>query len=142
MGWRALHAMIWAWDHGTAARFARWVGSWATAAEMHNAAHAAHAGRRLRVHVTTLGNEADNAVPVLHPERRVRWHVATLGTEVDLHNAHWHGNTFLQRGLRDDQTKLIPGSVESVVMDADNPGTWWLHCHVSGGSWPLTAQAP
>ncbi|GAB4814065.1 hypothetical protein N2152v2_001111 [Parachlorella kessleri] len=62
---------------------------------------------------------------------RVRWHVATLGTETDLHNAHVHGNTFSQRGLRDDQLKLIAGSVQSVVMDADNAAIWWMHCHVN-----------
>lgn len=62
---------------------------------------------------------------------RVRWHMASVGTEVDLHNAHWHGNTLLQRGHRDDQIKLIPGAVESMVMDADNAGRWWLHCHVN-----------
>ena len=61
---------------------------------------------------------------------RVRWHLAALGSEVDLHTAHWHGNTVLDHGRRTDVVELLPASVVSVDMVADNPGTWLYHCHV------------
>lgn len=30
------------------------------------------------------------------PDCSVRWHMASVGTEVDIHNLHFHGNTFLK----------------------------------------------
>lgn len=60
----------------------------------------------------------------------MRWHVASVGSNMEIHNAHWHGNTFLNHGRRADQIKLIPGTAHSVLMAAAAPGTWMLHCHV------------
>jgi FtsP/CotA-like multicopper oxidase with cupredoxin domain len=60
------------------------------------------------------------------------------------HPMHLHGHTFqvtgingkpLNGALRD--TILVPGKTSvTVVFDADNPGTWYLHCHVL---WHLAA---
>ena len=61
---------------------------------------------------------------------RVRWHLVALGSEVDLHTAHWHGETVLDHGRRTDVVELLPASMVSVDMVADNPGTWLYHCHV------------
>jgi len=61
---------------------------------------------------------------------RVRWHLVALGSEVDLHTAHWHGETVLDHGRRTDVVELLPASMVSVDMIADNPGTWLYHCHV------------
>lgn len=61
---------------------------------------------------------------------RVRWHLVALGSEVDLHTAHWHGETVLEHGRRTDVVELLPASMVSVDMVADNPGTWLYHCHV------------
>lgn len=61
---------------------------------------------------------------------RVRWHLVALGSEVDLHTAHWHGKTVLDHGRRTDVVELLPASMVSVDMVADNPGTWLYHCHV------------
>ncbi len=62
---------------------------------------------------------------------RVRWHLIGMGTEVDLHTAHWHGKTVLDHGRRTDVVELLPTSMNSVDMIADNPGTWLYHCHVT-----------
>jgi FtsP/CotA-like multicopper oxidase with cupredoxin domain len=65
----------------------------------------------------------------------VRWYVVGLGTEVDLHTAHWHGETVMeggwQFGRRTDVVELLPASMKTVDMKADNPGTWLFHCHVN-----------
>ncbi len=61
---------------------------------------------------------------------RVRWHLVALGSEVDLHTDHWHGDTVLEHGRRTDVIELLPASMVSVDMVADNPGTWLYHCHV------------
>ncbi|MBN4080426.1 multicopper oxidase domain-containing protein [Beggiatoa alba] len=63
--------------------------------------------------------------------QRVRWHLIGMGTEVDLHTAHWHGKTVLDHGRRTDVVELLPTSMTSVDMLADNPGTWLYHCHVT-----------
>jgi len=62
---------------------------------------------------------------------KVRWHLIGLGTEVDLHSAHWHGETVEVNGRNTDVIELVPGSMISVDMTAENPGTWLYHCHVA-----------
>ncbi len=62
---------------------------------------------------------------------RVRWHLIGMGTEVDLHTAHWHGKTVLDHGRRTDVVELLPTSMRSVDMNANNPGNWLYHCHVT-----------
>lgn len=61
----------------------------------------------------------------------VRWHLVGMGSEVDLHTAHWHGETVLNGGRRTDVINLMPATMVSVTMLADNPGTWLYHCHVT-----------
>jgi len=62
---------------------------------------------------------------------RVRWHLIGMGSEIDLHTAHWHGKTVLDHGRRTDVVELLPASMRSVDMRADNPGLWLFHCHVT-----------
>lgn len=66
----------------------------------------------------------------------VRWYVIGMGTEVDLHTPHWHGQTLLMNngsmgGMRTDMVELLPGSMKTLDMRPDNPGTWLYHCHVN-----------
>ena len=61
---------------------------------------------------------------------RVRWHVLGMGNEMDLHTVHWHAKTLRFRGRNTDVIELLPGSMATADMLADNPGTWLLHCHV------------
>ena len=61
---------------------------------------------------------------------RVRWHLLGMGNEIDLHSPHWHGETVTYQGTNTDVIELLPGSMKTVDMIADNPGTWMFHCHV------------
>lgn len=62
---------------------------------------------------------------------RVRWYLISMGTEVDLHTPHWHGQTALMAGMRMDMVELLPGSMKTMDMTPDTPGTWLYHCHVN-----------
>jgi len=61
---------------------------------------------------------------------RVRWHLLGMGNEIDLHTPHWHGETVTDGKRNTDVIELLPGSMQTVDMIADNPGTWMFHCHV------------
>jgi hypothetical protein len=76
------------------------------------------------------------ALPVALLGATTRWYVAVLGTEVDLHAAHWHGNTVLERvsaggAWRSDSIALLPRQVATADMTAHAPGRWLFHCHVT-----------
>lgn len=62
---------------------------------------------------------------------KVRWHLLGLGTEVDLHTSHWHGEQVKFNNKYTDVIELLPASMVSVDMKADNVGEWMLHCHVA-----------
>jgi manganese oxidase len=61
---------------------------------------------------------------------KVRWYLLALGNEIDLHTPHWHGETVTDEGRHEDVIELLPGSMKTVDMIADNPGSWMFHCHV------------
>ncbi len=61
---------------------------------------------------------------------KVRWYLLGMGNEIDLHTPHWHGETVSDGGANTDVIELLPGSMKTVDMLADNPGTWMFHCHV------------
>ena len=62
---------------------------------------------------------------------RVRWYLLGMGNEKDLHTLHWHGKTLRYQQRNTDVVELLPGSMGTADMLADNPGTWLLHCHVA-----------
>jgi manganese oxidase len=62
---------------------------------------------------------------------RVRWYLLAMGNEKDLHTPHWHGKTVQYGGRHTDVIELLPASMVTVDMIADNPGTWLFHCQVS-----------
>ena len=61
---------------------------------------------------------------------RVRWYLLAMGNEIDLHSPHWHGETVNYEGRHTDVVELLPGSMKTVDMIADNLGSWMFHCHV------------
>jgi len=63
---------------------------------------------------------------------KVRWYLMGMGNEVDLHSPHWHGKTVKVGDHRTDVVELLPGSFATADMNADNPGTWMIHCRRSG----------
>jgi FtsP/CotA-like multicopper oxidase with cupredoxin domain len=72
---------------------------------------------------------------VMNRGERVRWYLLGMGNEVDLHTPHWHGKTLEVGGpynaRRTDVVELLPGSMITATMLADNPGEWLFHCHVA-----------
>jgi hypothetical protein len=68
---------------------------------------------------------------VMKQGAKVRWYLLGMGNEIDLHTPHWHGETVTDGGRNTDVVELLPGSMVSVDMIADNPGTWMFHCHVA-----------
>lgn len=62
----------------------------------------------------------------------VRWYVMSMEVaDDDMHTAHWHGGTLLQRGHRVDVVDLTPISFQVLDMMPDNEGQWLFHCHVT-----------
>jgi hypothetical protein len=61
---------------------------------------------------------------------KVRWYLLGMGNEIDLHTPHWHGETVTDGKRNTDVIEPLPGSMVTVDMLADNPGTWMFHCHV------------
>jgi manganese oxidase len=61
----------------------------------------------------------------------VRWYLLGMGNEKDLHTPHWHGKTVLYHHRHTDVIELLPASMTSADMIADNPGNWLFHCHVA-----------
>jgi hypothetical protein len=68
---------------------------------------------------------------VMKQGEHVRWYLLGMGSEKDLHTPHWHGKTVSDKLRTTDVVELLPGSMVTVDMMADNPGTWLFHCHVS-----------
>lgn len=64
----------------------------------------------------------------------VDWYLMGMGNEKDIHTVHFHAETFtykMDRVHRADVFDLFPGIFRTIEMEAVNPGTWLLHCHVS-----------
>lgn len=70
-------------------------------------------------------------LPQVHVGDKVRWYMFALGTEVDLHTPHWHGNTVLAGGHRQDVVELLPATSLVADMVPDSTGIWMYHCHVN-----------
>jgi hypothetical protein len=68
---------------------------------------------------------------VMKQGAKVRWYMLGMGNEQDMHTPHWHGETVTDGTRRLDTLELMPGSMRTVDMVADNPGVWMLHCHVA-----------
>jgi manganese oxidase len=62
---------------------------------------------------------------------RVRWHLIGMGNEADIHTPHWHGEIVESEGRNTDVIELLPASMKTVDMKAENVGEWMYHCHVS-----------
>ena len=68
---------------------------------------------------------------VMKKGEKIRWHLIGMGTEVDIHTPHWHGEVVSHRGIYTDVVELLPASMLSVEMLAENSGQWLYHCHVT-----------
>jgi FtsP/CotA-like multicopper oxidase with cupredoxin domain len=70
-------------------------------------------------------------MPKMKIGEHVRWYLFALGNEVDLNTPHWHGNTALVGGHREDTVSLLPATTIVADMVPDDPGIWMFHCHVN-----------
>ena len=68
---------------------------------------------------------------IMKKNEKVCWHIIGMGNETDQHTPHWHGKTVLFAGQRTDVIEILPASMKTVDMNADNVGTWMFHCHVA-----------
>jgi hypothetical protein len=68
---------------------------------------------------------------IMKDGEKVRWYLLGMGSEQDLHTPHWHGKTVSDKMRTTDVVELLPGSMVTMDMLADNPGTWLFHCHVA-----------
>jgi len=68
---------------------------------------------------------------VMKQGEKVRWYLLGMGNEKDLHTPHWHGKTVTYAHRHTDVVELLPASMATADMVADNPGTWMFHCHVA-----------
>jgi manganese oxidase len=68
---------------------------------------------------------------IMKQGEKVRWYLLGMGNEKDLHTPHWHGKTVTYGQRHTDVIELLPASMTSADMIADNPGNWMFHCHVS-----------
>ena len=71
---------------------------------------------------------------VMKNHEKVRWYILGMGNEVDLHTPHWHGKTVRiggPNGRQTDVVELLPATMVTADMTADNPGEWMYHCHVA-----------
>jgi FtsP/CotA-like multicopper oxidase with cupredoxin domain len=82
----------------------------------------------------TINGRMYNNVPGLTAVKgeTVRWYVAGFGDEEDVHTAHWHAQTVVEKGERKDVLDLLPAQTRTVEMIVDTVGSWQLHCHVQG----------
>ena len=83
--------------------------------------------------IYTINGYAFGNLPALTLTKgeRVRWHLLGMGDEVDLHTAHWHGQSVRIGNRYTDVVELLPASMVSVDMNANNVGTWLFHCQVA-----------
>ena len=56
--------------------------------------------------------------------------VRSQGDSLNLHGIHWHGNVVRDQGRHTDSVRALSGTTRSLDLVADNPGTWFFHCHV------------
>ncbi|MEI9895415.1 MAG: multicopper oxidase domain-containing protein [Chthoniobacter sp.] len=86
-------------------------------------------GERHTINGRTFGNLG--GLEMNHGEH-VRWYLFGLGSEKDFHTAHWHGERVVEDGRRrTDVVELLPASMKVADMQANNVGSWLLHCHVA-----------
>ena len=62
--------------------------------------------------------------------QRVRWYLKA-STNFEIHAPHWHGNVVTANHMRTDVAALMAMGMLVADMVPDNPGTWFIHCHVA-----------
>lgn len=84
---------------------------------------------------TAINGFAFAAMPTLEicQDDLVVFHLYSYGSFNDgFHVAHWHGNNIITpEGYNSATLSLLPGTMKTVTMYAQNVGVWQLLCHVA-----------
>ncbi|XP_025023004.1 coagulation factor V [Python bivittatus] len=69
----------------------------------------------------------------MYKDENVHWHLLNMGGPTDIHVVHFHGQTFTEEGMEDNQLgvlPLLPGSFSTIEMKPSKVGTWLLETEV------------
>ncbi|KAM6446565.1 coagulation factor V isoform 3-T3 [Liasis olivaceus] len=69
----------------------------------------------------------------MYKDENVHWHLLNMGGPTDIHVVHFHGQTFTEEGMEDNQLgvlPLLPGSFTTIEMKPSKVGTWLLETEV------------
>ncbi|XP_061082766.1 coagulation factor V [Conger conger] len=69
----------------------------------------------------------------MYTKQLVRWHLINMGSSRDFHSIHFHGQTFLEKQMKDYRQgvfPLLPGSFADLEMWPSKPGLWQLETEV------------
>ncbi|KAK7154332.1 hypothetical protein R3I94_007620 [Phoxinus phoxinus] len=69
----------------------------------------------------------------MYTNQLVKWHLINMGSPKDLHSVHFHGQTFINKELKDHRQgvyPLLPGGFATLEMLPSKPGLWQLESEV------------
>ncbi|XP_056088864.1 coagulation factor V [Rhinichthys klamathensis goyatoka] len=69
----------------------------------------------------------------MYTKQLVKWHLINMGSPKDLHSVHFHGQTFINKELKDHRQgvyPLLPGGFATLEMLPSKPGLWQLESEV------------
>ncbi|KAA0715627.1 V Activated protein C cofactor Coagulation factor [Triplophysa tibetana] len=69
----------------------------------------------------------------MYTNQVAKWHLINMGSPKDLHSVHFHGQTFINKELRDHRQgvyPLLPGGFATLEMLPSKPGLWQLESEV------------
>uniref|UniRef100_A0A8C1HP48 ferroxidase n=1 Tax=Cyprinus carpio carpio TaxID=630221 RepID=A0A8C1HP48_CYPCA len=69
----------------------------------------------------------------MYTNQLAKWHLINMGSPKDLHSVHFHGQTFINKVLKDHRQgihPLLPGGFATLEMLPSKPGLWQLESEV------------
>ncbi|XP_051762250.1 coagulation factor V isoform X1 [Ctenopharyngodon idella] len=69
----------------------------------------------------------------MYTSQLAKWHLINMGSPKDLHSVHFHGQTFINKELKDHRQgvyPLLPGGFATLEMLPSKPGLWQLESEV------------
>jgi FtsP/CotA-like multicopper oxidase with cupredoxin domain len=87
----------------------------------------------------TINGKMDDAISPVKVKKGGKYLIRLINAGSDVHSIHTHGHHFqviasdgrkLPQPSKKDTITLGPGERYDIVLKADNPGIWPLHCHI------------
>ncbi|XP_073711368.1 coagulation factor V [Misgurnus anguillicaudatus] len=69
----------------------------------------------------------------MYTNQLANWHLINMGSPKDLHSVHFHGQTFINKNVKDHRQgvyPLLPGGFATLEMLPSKPGLWLLESEV------------